>query len=178
MLKSIFNRTSKNNRQPAKRTLDMESMEERKLMTTNVFLDFDGSTQAEVNHACSTFACWRDRPSSGGMMGFQQGFSLLNGRYRDFSFLDFDGNGRLNSTDGVLASEAVLDRVSEDFAPYDVNVVSMGNSNEAIRQMRNSTTGDALIFANGGSSAVGGQAPEDHGNRRDESTKNDEENQQ
>ena len=105
MLKSLFNATSKNSGTSAKRVLNIESMEERKLMTTNVFLDFDGATQGELNHACSEFNCW-NYPRSGGLVGYEQGFNLLNARYGDFSFLDFDGNGRLNTADGEMAADA------------------------------------------------------------------------
>jgi Ca2+-binding RTX toxin-like protein len=146
----------------------MESMEPRQMMAADVYLDFTGATQARVNEACSAFTCWRDRPTSGGLVGFQQGFSLLNSQYSRFSFLDFDGDGRLNSSDGSIAIAGVMDRVRQDFAPYDVNIVAMSNSSTAVSRMRASATNDALIFVNGGSMAVGGQAPEDHGNRWDD----------
>jgi Ca2+-binding RTX toxin-like protein len=147
--------------------MGMESMEQRKLMAADVYLDFDGATQAQVNEACSAFTCWRDRPRSGGLVGFQQGFGLLDSQYGRFSFLDFDGNGRLNASDGSLAREGVLDRVRQDFAPYAVNITAL-DSPTAVRRMRASATGDALIFVNGGSTAVGGQAPVDVGNGRDD----------
>ena len=90
MLKSILNATSKKNATSAKRVLNIESMEERKLMTTNVFLDFDGATQGQLNHACSEFNCW-NYPRSGGLVGYEQGFNLLRVRVPVSPFHPPDG---------------------------------------------------------------------------------------
>ena len=173
-------------------SLQFEPLEPRTMMSaTRVFLDFNGATQAEVNSVCSDFACWRDKPKSGGLGGFVDGFALLNedhtwvwatedlpdggrtsyyrlGGYDEFSFLDFNSDGRLDRADGEIAVTRVMNRVREDFAPYNVLVLREDDTATALGRLRETATNDTLIFVKGPSEDKGGQAPLDTGNRRDD----------
>ena len=155
-------------------TLSIEKVEDRVLMTANAYLDFSGATQAELTDACTRIgSCWGDRPTEGRMIGFLEGFTLLDSDDSGYQFMDLDNNSVLNQADGQMAKERVLARVREDFAPYDVNIIE-ANSPWAVDQMVSNTTFDTLVFVNGTSrfDEPGGQMPRDAGgaagNTRDE----------
>jgi Ca2+-binding RTX toxin-like protein len=149
-------RTTRNRFRPT-----LEALEGLNLPSTLVLLDFNGATQAEVDAASDYARSWRDRPTSGGLVGFVQGFSALNAEGFDrFSFLDFDRDGDLDASDGEWAVNLIVANVQQDFAPYDVIVRREDVTSRGLEAMRGFGH-DTMIFVNGGPTAAGGQAPFD-----------------
>jgi Ca2+-binding RTX toxin-like protein len=146
--------------------------EDRVLPATSIYLDFDGASQTEVQLAMDQFR-W-EPPADHDELGFVIEFAALQaGGYGDpaiYAFLDFDVNGTLDRRDGELAADRIMERVREDYAPYDVRIVRVDVTRSALRRMARSDTHDALIFVTGVHEveSVGGVATYDLGNEFDD----------
>ncbi len=169
-------RTSPNRRQ---RRPSLELLEARRPLSATILLHFDGATQQQIDNIVGQIPTWPDHPTSGGLIGFVEGFPTLNqiqtwqsvsgaqftAGYNEFSFLDFDSDGQIDQQDGEIAVDRIMERVAEDFSPYDVQILRVGSPSgpatleDAVNLMQASNTQDTLVFVNGGDVAVGGQAP-------------------
>lgn len=156
---------SKRQRRRASR-LSLETLERREVMSaTMLVVDFDGQSGADISAMCDDVSCW-GFPASG-ELSFVDEFATLSAQYAKFSFLDYNADGQLDSADGEIAADRIMEHVQEDYAPYDVEVIREDDLTKAQSLMANSPTGDALIFVTGHHTASGGQAPLDIGNTKD-----------
>jgi Ca2+-binding RTX toxin-like protein len=140
-------------------------------MAADIMLDFTGANDAAIralDRAMPIADALRDYSEERSFVAEFAELQTLYGGYQEFSFLDFDGNGRLTTADADLAADRIIDKVKQDFAPYNVNVLRMDDSFEAIRRARSNRQGDAIIVLVGDHDGSGGQAPVDEGNRRDD----------
>src|SRR5262245_41270426 len=123
----------------------LETLENRDVPSTLVQLDFNGMSRWDVdlivNRHISSTVTTGPQPS-------WINISILNtqfGGFEAYKFLDFDGNGRLDSADGNRAAGIITDRVQQLFAPYDVTVFRQDSTVYAVSRMMSASTHDALI---------------------------------
>lgn len=156
---------------PRPARLNVEALEAKELPATLILLDFNGVTNADLRAAVSRVQSppALGTPASAGQSipSFVAAFDTLNREYGRYRFLDFDGDGRLNSVDANRAIDEIVRRVEQDFAPYDVRVLRSDGTSIALGQMAGSPAGDALVIVSGDDGA-GGQAMLDTGNPRDD----------
>ena len=87
-------------KQRKQRTLAVEQLEDKDLLTAFLGIDFNGATRTEISSMCRQVSCNRDlQNSTSGAPSFLGTFSALNGSYSRYSFLDFDNNGRRSGID-------------------------------------------------------------------------------
>ncbi|MEE2641794.1 MAG: hypothetical protein VX768_14295 [Planctomycetota bacterium] len=155
--------------QPGNRSLKLESLETRDLMTSLILLDFDGQTPGERWEATT------ELHTSSGMANQQVEVSgtttevlNLNQQYEKFSYLDANSDGVLNDADTDRIADLIVAKVQQDFSPYDVIVQRVDDHETAMRMMRENPAGDALIAIGiNEKGGFGGQAGFDYGNTRD-----------
>ena len=127
---------SRNTRVSFKRPLRMESLEDRRVLTTTLFLDFGGGI-GMTSVLSSTAAAIRDIDGVG-LYGYGTGPNLtvnldnplLPSSSLDFRPLsyDFDLNGTINNADTTALANAVLPLVQRALEPFDIDVVIAGAS--------------------------------------------------
>jgi len=146
-------------RQQAPRAHAAEVLEARQLLTALIAVDFSGATLEEVQAVDNALS------GPGGTKvaeaSFVGEFATLNSQFSKYSFLDFNFDGSLNLNDGNLAASMIMQKVQQDYAPYDVFAVRIDDSDFAIKELNNEVKGDAFIFVTGSHSSAGGVAPVD-----------------
>ncbi|MEO2048251.1 MAG: hypothetical protein ABGX16_16990 [Pirellulales bacterium] len=116
----------------------IESLEPRCMMAATAVLDFDGEWMSSAQF--QSFG-W-DQISS-------QTTSSFNSLFNDSNmFLDMNGSGAVNGTDANLAIGQIMDKVRQDYAPYDLNIVLGDQDN--FSSLTN-TDNDVLVLITGGS---------------------------
>ena len=107
----------------AKRRLQFESLEARKLLTANLMLDFgDAFPGGYLN---SSSADWSSAAGPGGVAFAPASFRIQ--RFADIpavASLDYDGNGVANAADVTALRTAIVAQVASYFAPFDVLVTT------------------------------------------------------
>ncbi|MFO0943477.1 MAG: hypothetical protein U0930_22305 [Pirellulales bacterium] len=114
----------------------IENLEERRVLTTTLYLDFGqglgmGNTLSTNTGAFKNIFGAGD-PSFGGSLGtgsdLTSGFGLLSTDSLDMSPLsyDFEGDGDIDSQDITALSSAVVPLIQRALSPFDINVVVVG----------------------------------------------------
>jgi len=163
-------------RRPRRPILSVKGLEDRQVPTTLLLLDFDGMTRAEHSAALGLHRPGPWTPVA--VTSFVGEFATLNtehtwsdgtrrGGYAEFSFLDFNRDGRLDAVDGDIAAGRILAQVRADYSPYDVQVVREDVTDSALTRMRSSPAHDTLVAISGHPVNVGGQAALDPDNHFD-----------
>jgi Ca2+-binding RTX toxin-like protein len=147
------------------RPLGLERLEDRTTPSTLLLLDYDGSTAAEAERLDTAVESNDGVLNPATRIPFTGMFGFIT-NYADYRFLDYDNDGRISGADGERAADAILARVRQDFAPYDVDVSRENSTDRAIARVQGSAGEDAIILVSGGLGA-GGQAPYDPGNAVD-----------
>ena len=175
----MSSRPSQNNRAAANRFRPcLEALEQREVPAKLIVLDFDGISRSEIEilrdrRVSNNLTDLLDDPDFEGTQSFVGVFAALHtmdGGYDRFRFLDLDRNRRLDVHDGDLAAERIMAGVREDYAPYDVDVVRQDDTWLAVDRLMVNRAHHALIHLSGAHDmdGIGGQAPFDAGNRRDD----------
>ncbi len=152
------------------RHLSLTTLEAREVPAADIFLDFNGISSAELEDLKDAIPVNPDLANSNGALSFLGEFTTLQtqyGGYDQYSWLDFDGNGKLTTADGEIAVGRIISRVREDFAPYDVFVTREDQAADYIEYMTNSETNDAVVIVTGHATNDGGQSLIDADNRTD-----------
>ena len=179
-------RQPKNMNRQRSRSLHVESLQSRQLMTTNVLIDFDGISEGDLQTTCDQVVCSNNLAKSwnggidGDISGFEDAIVKLNETrtwsdnrefsYENFRYLDLDRDGQLTLTDVDGLKQRIVDRVAEDYSPYDVVVSEMNSTSRALDMMETNAGEDAYILITGAYDdgyIWGGQAAHDEDARVD-----------
>lgn len=151
----------KNTNRQFRTRLNVETLGDRSLMSTMIILDFNGVTNSDLQRTVSQVSSPRalSEPAAAGqpVASFVGAFASFNADYNRYRFLDFNGNGQINAIDGNLAATAIVNRVRDDFAPYNVNVKRVDSTTTALDQMKRNS-GEDVYVPLGGDTALGGQS--------------------
>lgn len=141
--------------------LAVQPLEAREVMSTMIVLDFNGVSNADLKRTTaavgSPSALTKPAAEGKGLTDFIAGFASLNADYNRYRFLDFTGNGTISTVDADRAAGAIMERVRDDYAPYDVVVRRADSTSTALSWMKDNRAEDAYVFVNGDDGA-GGQA--------------------
>jgi hypothetical protein len=157
--------------------LQLEPLEDRRLLSTLLYLDFDGCTQAEEQLAVTELPGWRTPQSIGpqGELSFLGEFNVLNtqyGGYSKYSFLDENHDGVLDRTDADILAGHIMARVRQQYSDFDVQVIRMDSTAGALLALHARQYcgyhGDSLIYVTGWHDGSGGQSHLDLGNTQDD----------
>ncbi len=147
-----------------------ESLEPRDLFATDVMLDFDGASKSELVDLGKAVSTTKNLANAGKLLSFVGEFATLQseyGGYDTFQFLDFNGDATLTRADGELAAQRILTKVTQDFAPYDVNVSRVDDHAAAIKKAAANSAHDTIVIVHGHHLHAGGQALVDANNTTD-----------
>ena len=147
----------------------LELLEGRWLPSTMIVLDFDGASETDVNAVTARLGGiptgeGESFPTFTSFIGEFQ--NTLNADYARYQFLDYNGDGVLNATDGNRAATQILNWVRENFSPFDVRVVREDNTSRALNLLRSNDGNDTLTFVDG--AVWGGHSGIDGGNTHDD----------
>ena len=160
-----------------RKALSVECLETRRVfatlgMTNTAVLDFDGEflNQAQLTKA-SSWDMDDFNNVSNGWVSFSSFHSLFTSSRPN---LDVNGDGVTDGDDADLAVEMIADKVRQDFAPYDLNIV-VGDQDDHRDMFQDNIVGDALAIISGGvdntnfrpGRPAGGWASYDPGNTSD-----------
>lgn len=159
------------------RRLSFERLETRRVFATlgatnTVVLDFDGESMndAEISEAWTFWDTSDFKNVVNGEATFPSFHSLFS---TDRTQLDINGDGTTDAVDAELVIELIAEKVRQDFAPYDLNVV-VGDQDDYRHIFHDDILGDALVIISGGidnttfrDTPAGGWAGYDEGNQRD-----------
>jgi len=130
-------------------SLRIESLEARRLMTRQAVIDFGGESLSTTELQDGQWGQYSVAPFNVGATNISSFNSLFNRNAP--SFLNIDGNGAIDRTDAFLARREILNRVREDFAPYDLSIREGDfNTNRSI--LTDSPVGDVAVIVSGGAS--------------------------
>ena len=137
-------------KRPSRQNLEFGQLEDRKMfavvgMTSTAVLDFDGEW---MNSAQLQEGRWDtdDFNVAGDWVSFPSFDSLFNASR---PWLDLNGNGLVNGNDAQLAINRIVDKVIQDFSPYDLDIV-VGDQDDFRHLMGDRLGGDVNVIISGG----------------------------
>jgi hypothetical protein len=141
----------------------LEPLERRDLMAHVAMLDFDGASFTAMQTAQGNW------PNEGSVSqpSFRGLFTSANPQ------LDVDADGDVDSSDATLAINRIVEKVRQDYAPYDLKIL-VGNLSDRPSMLVDSQVGDVLVVISGGGNNIdmqpaNGVSPwNDLGNEKDE----------
>jgi Ca2+-binding RTX toxin-like protein len=128
--------------------LRMEALEDRWVPATT------GTTKlAVIDFAGQAVTADQMRTGGWGDLGARTASSYFGLFNSSNAFLDMNGDAMVNTTDANLAIDAIMAKVSQDYAPYRISFI-VGDMSSHIGLLTDSVVGDAFCLVTGGGNII------------------------